>query len=341
MHSPIHGYVADLLAGLRVGTGRRGRISAEVSDHLAELVAEECRRGGSPEAAAERAVARFGDPKVLAAEFNEDAARYSLNQAAWALVACAAVAFGAAGLALHVAVPARPWPSGLVFYAVPELLVQVAIVCGLNGLFLAVVAPWLRGVPLAGRPAALAARSLVTAGIALVPVAVVAAGNLGASVPFAERLPLAVVAVGVPVAACRGVRAAMRASWLGSARDGENTLDVIAAVCQVLACRWPAAGRAYRFAGTAWRAAYDWAPWLMRWLDLRGHPWRAAATVSLAAGLAGKAPDLLAGDPDLIGAAIESIAVFICFTALGGLLGLRGGGPRNKPEPERMELLAT
>src|SRR5258708_7783468 len=161
MLDPMHDYVADLLAGLRVGAGRRGRIAAEVSDHLAELVDEECRCGASPEAAAERAVARFGAPAVLAAEFNEDAARYSLNRAAWALVACAAVAFGAAGLALHVAVPARPWPSGLVFYAVPELLGQGAMGGGRTGLFLAVVAPGRVGGPLAGAPAALAARSLV------------------------------------------------------------------------------------------------------------------------------------------------------------------------------------
>ncbi|MEV0407328.1 permease prefix domain 1-containing protein [Actinoallomurus sp. NPDC050550] len=341
MHEPMRDYVCDLLSGLRVGAGRRRRIAAEVSDHLTELIDEERRRGVPLEEAAERAQVRFGDPRALAAEFNADIARHSLNRAAWALVGCVTVAFAAAGLALKGTPPARPWPSPSLFYAVPELLVQIAIVCCLNGLFLAVVAPWLRGTALAGRPAKLAGRSLATAAVALIPVAVVAAGNLGPSVPFPERLLLAVVTVGVPVAAYAALRAAGRASWLGSTRDGENTLDVIAAVCRASADRVPYGGRVVQSAESLWRAAYRRAPRLMRWLDLRRHPWRAAATASVAAGLVLKAPDLLVGDPDLIDAALEAVAVFVCFTAFGGLLGLRNGRPAGAPEPERAPLLTT
>ena len=97
-------YVSELLAGLRVGAGRRRRIAAEVSAHLAELIEEERRRGAGPEEAAERARVRFGDPHALAAEFNADAARHSLNRAGWALAGCVTVAFAAAGMPhIHLA----------------------------------------------------------------------------------------------------------------------------------------------------------------------------------------------------------------------------------------------
>ncbi|MEV5752235.1 permease prefix domain 1-containing protein [Actinoallomurus sp. NPDC052308] len=339
MPNSTHDYLETLLTRLCVGAGRRRRIVAEVSDHLAESIEEERRGGASPEEAAERALARFGDPRALAAEFNADFVRHSLTRAAWALVGCGAVTFAAAGLALNTAPPARPWPSPFVFYAVPDLLVQVAVVCGLNGLFLSVVAPWLRGTALAGRPAALAGRSLAAAAVALLPVGVVAAGNLRPSVPFAERLPLAAAAIGIPIAVYAGLRAAGRTSWLGPARHGEDTLDVIAAACRALADRVPVAGRMLRFAEALWRGARRRAPRLTRWLDLRHHPWRAAATTSVAAGLMIKAPDFLIGDPDFIAVGIEAVAVFGCFAALGGLLGLRGDPARDTPEPERAPVL--
>lgn len=77
----------------------------------------------------------------------------------------------------------------------------------------------------------------------------------------------------------------------------------------------------------------------MRWLDLRRHPWRTALTVSLAAGLGLKAPDLiLQGDPEFYDAAAEMVAVFVSFTALGGLLGLRGGRPHATAAAELLTL---
>jgi hypothetical protein len=74
-------------------------------------------------------------------------------------------------------------------------------------------------------------------------------------------------------------------------------------------------------------------------LDLRHHPWRAAATASIAAGLALKAPDLLAGGPDLLDAAFEAAAAYACFAVLGGLLGLRGARPRDARS--RVEYVTT
>ena len=76
-------------------------------------------------------------------------------------------------------------------------------------------------------------------------------------------------------------------------------------------------------------------------LDLRHHPWRAAATTSVAAGLALKAPDLLIGDPDLLAAAVEAVTVYASFAALGGLLGLRGSRPSDMRERDRAVIAAA
>jgi hypothetical protein len=339
MRNAVTDYLDELNTALRVRTWRQRRITAEVSDHLAELIADERERGADPASAVARAVERFGAPAELAAEFNADAARHGLNRASWALAGCAAAAFAAAGLSLHPGAAARPWPSGPVFSLAMQLWVQVPVACGAIALFLSVIAPWMRGVPLTGRPAALAGRNLAVASVLLLPVAVVAAGNLGTGMPFAERLPLAIVAAGAPMAAIWGMHAASRASWLGHQADGEDVLDVIAAVGGALARRWTLAGRANQFAGDTWRAARARAPRLTLWLDLRHHPWRAAVTMSLAAGLALKTPDLLTGDPDFLDAAVEAVAVYVCFTALGGLLGLRG--ERARDMRNRVEIAAT
>jgi hypothetical protein len=338
MRDAVTGYLSELTTALRVGAWRQRRITAEISDHLAELITDERERGADPALAVERAVERFGAPAELAAEFNADVARHGLNRASWALAGWAAAAFVAAGFTAQASEIARPWPSARVFTLVTQLWVQVPVTCGAIALFLAVVAPWLRGMPLTGRPAVLAGRNLVLASGLLIPVAVVAAGNLGTGLPLAERVPLAIVAAVTPVATVWGLRAASRTSSLGHQSDEEDVLDVIAAAGGALAGRWTLAGRVHRIAGDAWRAARARAPWLMSWLDLRHHPWRAAATTSVAAGLALKAPDLLTGDPDFLDAAIEAVAVYACFAALGGLLGLRGERPRDMRE--RVEIAA-
>ncbi len=222
-----------------------------------------------------------------------------------------------------------------------QLWVQVPLTCGAIALFLAAIAPWLRGTPMGGRPAVLAGRSLILASFLLLPVAVVATGNLGTGIPLAERLPLAVVAVTAPVAVIWGLCAASRASWLGHQGDEEGVLEVIAAAGEALAGRWALAGRTHRISGEAWRAARAQVPWVTSWLDLRHHPWRAAATTSVAAGLALKAPDLLTGDPDFLAAAVEAVTVYACYTALGGLLGLRGSRPCDVRDRDRAVIAAT
>jgi len=341
MRNAVTGYLGELDTALRVGARRRRRIRAEVCDHLAELIADEREKGADPALAGQRAAERFGAPAELAAEFNADIARHGMNRASWALAGCGAAAFAAAGFSPHAAEIARPWPSVGVFTLVTQLWVQVPVTCGAIAVFLAAVAPWLRGTPLGGRPAVLAGRSLTLASFLLLPVAVVAMGNLSTGMPLPERLPLAAIAVTVPAAAFWGLRAASRASWLGHQGDEEGVLEVIAAVGEALAGRWALAGRMHRITGEAWRAARARAPWATSWLDLRHHPWRAAATTSVAAGLALKAPDLLIGDPDFLAAALEAVTVYGCFAALGGLLGLRGSRPRDMREPDRAAIAAT
>jgi hypothetical protein len=341
MRNTVGGYLSELNTALQVGAWRQRRIRAEVSDHLAELIAEERERGTDPALAGQRAVERFGDPAKLAAEFNADTARHAMNRASWALAGCSAAEFVAAGFSPRASEITGPWPSAWVFTLVTQLWVQVPVTCGAIALFLAAVAPWLRGTPMSGRPAVLAGRSLVLASLLLLPVAVVAVGNLGTGMPLAERLPLAAVAVTGPAAAIWGLRAASRASWLGHQGDEEGVLDVIAAAAEALAGRWALAGRAHRIAGEAWRAASARAPWLTSWLDLRHHPWRAAATTSVAAGLALKAPDLFVGDPDFLASAVEAVMVYVSFAALGGLLGLRGSRPRGLRDRDRAVIAVT
>ena len=286
MRNAATGYLGELDNALRVGAWRQRRIRAEVADHLAELIADERERGADPALARQRAVERFGTPAELAAEFNADIARHGMNRASWALAGCGAAAFVAAGFSPHASEVARPWSSAGVFDLVTQLWVQVPVTCGAIALFLAAVAPWLRGTPMGGHPAVLAGRSLTLASFLLLPVAVVAMGNLGTGLPLAERLPQAVVAVTAPVAVIWGLRAASRASWLWRQGDEEGVLDVIAAAGEALAGRWARAGRMHQVAGQTWQAARARAPWLTSWLDLRHHPWRAAATTSVAAGLA-------------------------------------------------------
>lgn len=336
------GYVDDLLGDLRVSRSHRRRIAEEVKAHLEELAADESVSGVPDAEAAGRAVARFGSPHSLAAEFNADAARRSLGRASWLLVACLAVAFLAARIALlGGGAPSRPWPCPLLFYGPVQILISVGIVCGVNGLFLAVLAPRLLGRPLTGRPARLAGRSLATASVVLLPVAVVALGNLGSSVPTAERIPLALVALGTPLAAYRGMRASGRASWLATADGKESTLDVIVGVTSALGRARPGF---YRPFAVIWRSAYLRAPWLMRWVDFRNHPWHAAATASVMAGVFPGIPAVIAGQLDLLPAIVRATAVFACYAGLGGLLGLRGSARPNadhEPDPEAGRLFIT
>lgn len=321
----VEAYVTDLSRRLRVGRRARGRIMQEAAAHLAELVAEEEAAGLTPQAAVRRAAARFGAPEALAAEFNRDAAGHLLRRSAWSLVLCAGVAFAAAGAAVQGWGPAAAWPGASAFGLVSQVLVQVAGVCALNGLLLAVLAPWIRQVPLAGRCARYAGWSVALAAATLVPVAVVAAGNVARTEALGERALLALVAVSVPVAAVGAWRAALRADLLEGDEAGDTTtLDVIVGCCEALVTRTGWSALRYQEATGLWARWAGRAPGVARWFELRRHPWRSAVSVSVAAGAALKLPDLvLKGDVDLPAAAIEAAAVFVSYCLLGGVLGLR------------------
>ncbi|MEY9926047.1 hypothetical protein ABH926_000667 [Catenulispora sp. GP43] len=314
----IEGYVDDLAWRLRVGTRGRRRIVSEVAAHLADLAAEEEAAGYTPQAAARRAAARFGAPEELAAEFNRDSALHSARAAAWALVACVVAAVGAAGLANRGGAPAVPWPDQAVYYGVPVLLGQVAGMCAGTAFLLTVIAPRLLGR--APRTLGTTVRAQAAAVLALAPIAVVAAGNVAHSA-WMVGAASALVALAVPVAVVFSVRALLRVDTVAG---GDSTLDVIADCCEALASRWMWSTRVFEQVSRVWTAAAVRMPRLMSWLEMRRHPWRSAVTISVAAGIALKAPDLLKGDVDYPAAVIEAAAAFAGYCLFSGLLGLRG-----------------
>ena len=324
----IEGYVGDLASRLRVGSLGRRRIVSEVTAHLADLVAEEEAAGHTPQAAARRATERFGAPEELAAEFNRDCALHSARVAAWALVACVTAAVGAAGLANRGGAPSVPWPNQAVYYALPVFLGQVAAMCAGTAFLLTVVAPRLLGrTP---RTLATVVRAQSLAILALAPIAVIAAGNIAHSAWDVGAMS-ALVALAVPVALVFNVRALMRA---GRVAGGTSTLDVIADCCEALAARWSWSARLFGLVIRTWAMAAERMPHAMSWLEMRRHPWRSAVTISVAAGVALKAPDLLKGDLDVPAAGIEAVAAFAGYCLFSGLLGLRGLHGRREVEVE-------
>jgi hypothetical protein len=317
----VEGYLDDLAWRLRVGSRGRRRIINEVAAHLADVVAEEEAAGHTPQAAARRATARFGAPEELAAEFNRDCALHSARVAAWALVVCVAAAVGAAGLANQGGAPAVPWPDQAVYYGVPVLLGQVAAMCAGTAFLIAVIAPRLLGrTP---ETLATAVRAQAVAVLALAPIAAVAAGNIAHSA-WTLGTVSALAALAVPVASVLSARALLR---VGTVSGGTSTLDVIAECCEALASRWTSSARLFELVRRTWATAAERMPRLMSWLEMRRHPWRSAVTISVAAGVALKAPDLLKGDVDLPAAAIEAVAAFVGYCLFSALLGLRTAQP--------------
>lgn len=321
IYRSIQGYVDDLVARLRVGTRGRRRIAAEVAAHLADLVAEEEAAGHTPQAAARRATARFGSPEALAAEFNRDSALHSTRVAAWALVACVTATVGAAGLANQGGAPSAPWPNQGLYYALPVFLGQVAAMCAGTAFLLAVVAPRvLRRTP---QTLATAVRAQAVALLALAPAAVVAAGNIARSA-WAVGAVSALAALALLPALFLGIRALMR---VGTVAGGGSTLDVIADCFEELASRWRWSTRLSGLVIRTWTAAVGRMPRAMSWLEMRRHPWRSAVTISVAAGVVLKTPDLVKGDVDVLAAGVEAVAAFVGYCLFGALLGLRTGRP--------------
>jgi len=320
IHRSVDTYLDELAGRLRVGLRGRRRIVDEAAAHLADLVAEEEAAGHTPQAAVRRATVRFGAPEELAAEFNRDSALHSARTAAWALTACVAAAVGAAGLALRTGTaPVAPWPNNAVYYAVPALLTQVAAFCAGTAFLLVVLAPRLLGRP--PRDLATTMRAQGAAVLALAPIAVVSAGNI-AGAGWTEGALSAFVALAVPVAAVFSVRALLR---VGTVTGGASTLGTIADCCEALALRWSWSARLFLLVTRTWVATAEHFPRLTSWVEMRRHPWRAAVTISVAAGVVLKMPDLVfKGDVDLPAVGVEAVAAFVGYCLFSGLLGLRG-----------------
>jgi len=137
----------------------------------------------------------------------------------------------------------------------------------------------------------------------------------------------ALVTVAVPVALVFSVRALMRVDTVAGRG---STLDVIADCCETLALRWSWSARLFGLVTHTWTEAVERMPSLMSWVEMRRHPWRSAVAISVAAGVALKAPDLLKGDVDVPAAAVEAAAAFVGYCLFGRLLGLRGLEGRNE-----------
>ncbi len=330
MRDAVKGYLDELATALRVSVWRRRRIVAEIADHLGELVGDELDRGADPASAVGRAAERFGAPADLADEFNADAARDGLNRAS-----------RAGGL--HRDGGRCGWSLAASGCDFPALARRSGLLPGD-----AAVGPdtgGLRGdCAVLGRRRAVGARATADrspgtpcrAQLGAGERSVAAGGRGGRGQPRHRDASRRAAAVGDGRgrhADCGdlGFARCLRASWLAD----QWTTRTSSTSSPRSAARWPGEQHSptalrSRWTGMACRSAR--APRATRWLDLRHHPWRAAATTSVAAGLALTAPDLLIGDPDFLATAVEAVAVFGCFAALGGVLGLRAERPRDRAE---------
>lgn len=346
---PLQAYLGELAGELRLPSRLRRRVLAEVADHLLEAAEAERRRGRPPAAAAQAVIERFGPSRELAGRFLDQVAAASAHRASDATAAALAGMCLVALPFLALMVPVMlDFPYGAVTY----LAAQVALVAGGLGL--------LRS--LARRRAARLDRAelrLLLRGDAIA-VAAIAAGLLaetllalrqqdGLAGPTLTALSVMLAATWLlnGFAGLAVARAAARAAKVtgGPAQAappaGGDVLDDLAVVGELVRelveRRLPALrqtlGLGCRLGRRARALAVARVPWLLPWLDLRGHPWRfcalvaGTAVVCCFAGAAASAPEggLALGGP-LAGALVEGAAVVGGFALLGGFLGIRRPG---------------
>lgn len=211
----LEGYLAELAAGLVGPRATRAGIVAEVADGLAEATAVHQARGLPPAAAAEAAVAEFGDARVVAAGFGTELAAATGRRVGLGLLASGPLV-GLTWLAMAAASAAAPGlesPAGLavvavVFAVVLAVAVPAAVVSVLGT---GRLSRWLpTGPRVAPTAAGLAAALCVVGDLALLSGLLAWAVTLGGLVwplaataagASATRLTLAGRAVGRCVAA--------------------------------------------------------------------------------------------------------------------------------------------
>ena len=353
---PLQAYLAELSVHLDVPRRLRRRVLAEVADHLLDATEGE-RVGGRAGAAAERAaVDRFGDARVVARRFVDQAAAASVHQATDLVAAALAVL---CLVALPFMGPEGLWPLGFPPGALAGLAAQVAVVAGGLGLLRSLARRPAASVPadelrllLRGDATAVAAiaASLLTESLLAVQHRAELSGSPGL-LAFAAALAAlwpatALAALAVARAALRTAKARAAAAVAPPAAEGApppaggDVLEDLATLAALLR-GWvgsrlplllPAVDRLCRAGKAAALLAERRAPWLLPWLDLRRHPWRFCAVTTAAAAAATFAAGVLpalAGAPAgpaagaLAGAVVEGGAVLLGFTLLGGFLGIR------------------
>ena len=110
----VESYLAEIAAGLDGPASARREIVAELGAGLADAADAHRYAGLDPDAAALAAIAEFGSPARVAAEFRSELAATTARRTALTLMAVGLVtsALGSiAALASHTQLPAPPWES--------------------------------------------------------------------------------------------------------------------------------------------------------------------------------------------------------------------------------------
>ena len=211
----LGGYLAELAAGLAGPRAIRAGIVAEVADGLAEATAVHQARGLRPAAAAEAAVAEFGDARVAAAGFGTELAAATGRRVGLGLLASGPLV-GLTWLAMAAASAAGPAPEPPAGLAVVAVVFAVVLAVAVPAAVVSVLGTgrlsrWLpTGPRVAPTAAGLAAALCVVGDLALLSGLLAWAVTLGglvwplaatAGAASASRLTLAGRAVGRCVAA--------------------------------------------------------------------------------------------------------------------------------------------
>lgn len=149
----LEGYLATLAAQLGGPARTRQAILAELGDGLADATQAHHASGLTPAAAAQAAVAEFGQPPTVAAAFAPELAGAQARQTALGLIRSGPLV-GGLWLAALVASNAAPWRHGLtgVWLALPAVGVAVAVAALATLLVVAATGRASRWLPLPTRP---------------------------------------------------------------------------------------------------------------------------------------------------------------------------------------------
>ena len=326
-HDVIDAYLAELNRASALPRRARRRVRAEVRDHLETAVTVGRAAGLEPRAAAERAVAVFGAPELVARRFAEELAAHGARRATLAVLVAVAGYGALFAVSTQIAAvrAASPFAAGPAD-AIAWLAAQIAATCAALSAIRALRHRRDGAVP-AAKLRYINRGAAVAVGAVLVSVAADAVAAAGGGGSGATRTVLLVAVAAVGVAAVAGAeevaRATARTRALARLDDrpaGDDIFDDVLALA--------AATETVPVAARAVAGARRLAP------ALRRRPWRLAALTALAAGLALTITHIVAEGPPADGplvalaltaviVGIEGTAILVCFALLGRFLGLR------------------